>query len=67
MTKDLPAFPIPMQPGDVYNGHSKCDGLTMRDYFAAKALIALRNHSNTEYLAKRAYEIADAMMKARES
>lgn len=47
-------------------------GMTLRDYFAAKAMQAimaddsflLRN--DTDQVADRAYEMADAMMKARE-
>lgn len=43
-------------------------GLTVRDYFAAKALqaIAAPCHS-PELFANRAYEIADAMLRAREA
>lgn len=45
--------------------------VTLRDYFAAKALFALiQKHEPDDYteraLAHMAYEIADAMMKARE-
>lgn len=50
-------------------------GLTVRDYFAAKALAALINHPNKDgencgakavpTLAKFAYEYADAMIRAR--
>jgi hypothetical protein len=44
-------------------------GMTLRDYFAAKAMQASRAR-NSDYktwcdLAKDAYEIADAMLKAR--
>lgn len=60
-----PAFPcdrIPMT-GCVVNS----DGMTMRDYFAAKAMqgIALEV-SDCEQAAKWSYEMADAMLKARE-
>jgi hypothetical protein len=44
-------------------------GLTMRDYFAAKAmegLIAARAKDNVDAFAQGAYKMADAMMKARE-
>jgi hypothetical protein len=43
--------------------------MTLRDYFAAKAMQAMetRNASGTDHSrAIRAYEMADAMMKARE-
>ena len=45
-------------------------GMTLRDYMAAKAMQAMetRNASGTDYSrAIRAYEIADAMLKAREA
>lgn len=65
-----PAFPV------VYD-HSKADvrqvygGMTLRDYFAAKALLAgwAANKSpayDDDTRAKYAYALADAMLKARE-
>jgi hypothetical protein len=42
-------------------------GMTLRDYFAAKAMLRTSVGSSYEQLAKTAYEIADAMMKAREA
>ena len=42
-------------------------GITLRDYFAAKAMLRTSVGSSYEQLAKNAYEIADAMMKAREA
>ena len=33
-----PAFPIPLNPGQTYTAHATRDGMTLRDYFAAKAL-----------------------------
>jgi hypothetical protein len=45
------------------------EGLTLRDYFAAKALQSLLNHdvylTKTHVTAERAYGLADAMIKAR--
>ena len=44
-------------------------GISLRDYFAARAMQAMetRNASGTDYSrAIHAYEIADAMLKARE-
>jgi hypothetical protein len=59
--KDEKAFPNPHLRDD--------SGITIRDYFAAKAMQAMetRNASGTDHSrAIRAYEMADAMMKARE-
>jgi hypothetical protein len=45
------------------------NGMTLRDYFAAKAMQAMeeRNANGTNHSrAIRAYQIADAMLKARE-
>lgn len=46
---------------------SDADGMTLRDYFAAKAMQALitRIAMSGGEQARKAYEIADAMMKAR--
>jgi hypothetical protein len=49
-------------------------GMTLRDYFAAKAMQTIpkqsaynmkNNESHEAYTARRAYEMADAMLKAR--
>lgn len=57
------AFPEP--------GHSQCGGMSLRDYFAAKAMQGICAHvdtwglsSNTK-IAAAAYELADAMLAAR--
>lgn len=44
------------------------DGMDLRDYFAAKAMQLYVGEGNTdkESVARWSYEIADAMMKARE-
>ena len=43
-------------------------GMTLRDYFAAKALQAIADPCHSpELFANRAYEIADAMLRAREA
>ena len=46
----------------------KADGMDLRDYFACEAMCLQTwfTDTNNEYAAKRCYEIADAMMKARE-
>lgn len=65
-----PAFPSPpvVENGVIYPGN---DGMTLRDYFAAKAaqgLLAAPDCGwDAEQLANGAYAIADAMLKARES
>lgn len=68
-----PAFPFSGEPG-VEPG---CSGMTLRDYFAAKAMpmIAAEIYSwkqqieepIQEITAKMAYEMADAMIKARDA
>jgi hypothetical protein len=50
-------------------------GMTLRDYFAAKAMhkVNMNNYSTMssesyeEYIARHAYKMADAMLKAREA
>ena len=32
-----PAFPIPLQNGQSWQGMAPCDGMTLRDYLAARA------------------------------
>ena len=63
-----PAFPSHGSMGEVAH-----EGMTLRDYFAAKALgsllnvLAMRNLEVTpENIAALAYKRADAMMKARD-
>ena len=63
---NIPAFPIQ----DAYSMSTE-QGMTLRDYFAAKAMqsLILAEHSKNELneiQAVMAYEVADAMMKARE-
>ena len=60
-----PAFP-PSNPGYAH-------GMSIRDYFAAKAMQGLcgsdvwPNDANIPYIAKLSYEMADQMLKAREA
>lgn len=42
-------------------------GMTLRDYFAAKAMQMLRSDLSADWTAERAYEMADAMLKARDA
>lgn len=65
-----PAFPISAL---VYNEQGKDpttiinDGMTLRDYFAAKAIDeCLKSCVGFESAAEEAYMMADAMMKARQ-
>ena len=58
MDKIEQAFPNPHR--------TDMTGMTLRDYFAAKAMLRTSVGSSYEQLAKNAYEIADAMLKARE-
>jgi|APGre2960657404_1045060.scaffolds.fasta_scaffold115217_2 hypothetical protein len=57
------AFPI---SGSQYQ-HTK--GMTLRDYFAAKAMQGMMvdvEQPSCNYIAQTAYEMADAMLKARD-
>lgn len=68
--KSGPAFPQPINPGE----HGR--GLTMRDYFAAKAMqglivagkyvVGMAQEPETTQYAENAYRQADAMLKERE-
>ncbi len=64
MSKDTsePAFPI---PGSDHNGPEY--GMTLRDYFAAKAMqsIAQSTFCDCETVAKMSYAVADAMIAER--
>ena len=67
MTKETggPAFPTPRyERGDMYSL-----GMTLRDYFAARAMQGLMSGGTggwaLELLAETAYEMAGAMMKVR--
>ena len=60
-----PAFPTPRyERGDMYSL-----GMTLRDYFAAKAMNAFlsRDGGTLEMDAEAAYKMADAMLKARDA
>jgi hypothetical protein len=62
-------------PTSTDNGHSKNqDGMSLRDYFAAKAMQAIISNSDQKdlsleevdlWVADYAYTVADAMMEAR--
>jgi len=60
-----PAFPVFPETG---GGHAAAfQGMDLRDYFAAKAMLRIGLNTSYEDLTKTAYKIADAMMKARET
>ena len=69
MTKETggPAFPIIHPPVEgVTNGGVESYGITLRDYFAAKAMQGLiAKYSHQSDIARNAYAIADAMLEAR--
>lgn len=60
-----PAFPIFYS----YRSERIADGMTLRDYFAAKFMQGVCANPDKlysdEHLAREAYEMADAMLKAR--
>ena len=62
MTKNTggPAFPVPGLHRDEYN-----NGMTLRDYFAAKAMQELVGVLAPSDCARKAYQYADEMLKAR--
>lgn len=67
-----PAFPVSLNPGQSWRGMAPCDGMTLRDYFAAKAMQAYFTDPNVGFGSdvvdvgvRVAYRIADAMLKAR--
>lgn len=57
------AFPVPGLHRDTYN-----NGMTLRDYFAAKAMQALIDNDGLfSEIPTQAYALADAMLKEREA
>ena len=67
---NTPAFPIPLLPGQSWQEMAPCDGMTLRDYFAGKALQGICAHPDTWGLlqtgiARTAYDMADEMIAAR--
>jgi hypothetical protein len=62
-----PAFPTEVWDNEGVPHHT--EGMTLRDYFAAKALVSLATYEEypPERAAKYAYEYADAMLKVREA
>ena len=67
---NIPAFPVEM----IYTQENeKFNGMTLRDYFAAKAMQGFAamddvdGFSSVEEMAKMSYKWADAMMKVRQA
>ena len=58
--QNIPAFPRD-------NSLPDWSGMTLRDYFAAKAMVKLMGTEDIHVCCESAYEWADAMMKAREA
>ena len=58
-----PAFPVAFKWGEDFKEYN---GMTLRDYFAAKAMQAMaQKYSHEGDVSRNAYKIADAMMEAR--
>ena len=68
--KDEPAFPA-FEYHAGYGQMMAVGGMTLRDYFAAKALVTrgfkVRPYDETDEVAKDCYRMADAMLKARQA
>ena len=67
-----PAFPVhPDMAAQLGCVPSSSDaGMTLRDYFAAKAMQGFQQewvYDNSDEIASKAYALADAMLKAREA
>lgn len=68
-----PAFPLPVEDLQCRSRfESGYGGMTLRDYFAAKAMQSLVSKhgfisDEINFAAEHSYEIADAMLKAREA
>ena len=60
-----PAFPKLTQD-ERWKTFTSTDGMSLRDYFAGKAMQALAQGNYFDVTARQAYMIADAMLKARE-
>lgn len=66
--KNPPAFARPMSQFDDGSFEESYTGMTLRDYFAARALqglLASNTHFDADELASQAYLHADAMLKER--
>ena len=63
--KNSPAFPVAFKWGEDLKEYN---GMSLRDYFAAKAMQALIDNDGLfSEIPTQAYELADAMLKARQA
>jgi hypothetical protein len=69
-----PAFPRPASDAHQHGMHKPQDGMSLRDYFAAKAMQGFISASTTQLIApdirlqaRSSYFVADEMLKAREA
>ena len=65
----MKAFPTQTFDMDKGGVNYDIDGMDLRDYFAAKAMQALieDGHDDSQWLALRSYEYANAMMEVRKN
>lgn len=64
--RETPAFPL--HPDLIIQPGSRHTGMTLRDYFAAMAMMGTVNHPDAPHFkaaAQQAYEMADAMLAER--
>jgi hypothetical protein len=68
VSMNTPAFPQTNDRVVASISIANSQGMTLRDYFAAKAMQTLvSKHSHEGDVSRNAYKIADAMLKAREA
>ena len=71
MPGNISAFPRPHSQDPSGWSYPEQDGMSLRDWFAGQALsnpqLMDSRAGQVELAAKRAYEVADAMLKAREA
>ena len=64
------AFPVQFDFVNQIDDLSRQEGMTLRDWFAGQILCGTSfwdiKENDTEYIARRCYEIADAMIKERD-
>lgn len=68
-----PAFPIPLNKGELFDGLGPADGMSLRDWFAGKVLEGFMSRKETHQflgdsviIAGSCYVFADAMLAERE-